>query len=211
MAEKIQPTDPRVPDSPRQIELRPRMMELRNGGMSATKIAKEVGIPVGTAKVWLTKWQKIEAMERKRVESSIENADDSDGEDDDSRDGEEQPTRNGKGLDTSGAERRLESAITAAARTVAKAAKGVKIESQSLQAAKLLLKKYGLLQEEEYAKESQYVKMENGELCERALAAVEVLMRRRGQDELAVVIGDAIGKIKGIVALQAQKMNAEAQ
>lgn len=118
-------------------------------------------------------------------------------------DGEPISTRKADGtLDTSKAERRLETAVTAAARTVRRAAAGMKVEAQSLAAAKLILKKYGLLQEEDYTRESQYSKMSNEELADRTLAAVAILLRKRDRPELAAVMDRANTEIKELLAKQ---------
>lgn len=94
------------------------------------------------------------------------------------------------------AEQILKSSLVDSMRLISRAAKGEKVETQSLNAAKMIAKKYGFLQEETSVKESEYIKMSNEELCERSLAAVVSLMRERGRGDLAKILTNAIEKLK---------------
>lgn len=100
----------------------------------------------------------------------------------------------------------LQEALGAAAKTIARAAGGQPVDAQSMQAAKLLMKKYGLLQEEEYSKESVYMKMSDEELCERGLMSLASMMEKRGRGMVAIILKQAAAMAKE--AMQQKVMEA---
>jgi Tfp pilus assembly protein PilX len=197
-------------------------MALRRQGMTKKQIAEKTGVPEGSLGTFLGKWadevryrnEKASAeLERKaRAFDASQAAVQEDGEDDEDKEDEEgAPSREGATRKNQNAataaiiDKELRKGLKHAARTVINAAKGGKIDAQSLGAAKLLLKKYGLLQEEYEAKESQYAKMSSEELCDRNLMAIVVLLRSRGQFKRAEIIERALKDVK-----EAQEVQPEA-
>jgi hypothetical protein len=237
MVKKNEPTGTEIdyPDSKKAKNFRDKILALRQSGIGLKEIAETTGLPVGTVKVWIARWGKqerktdedsaLELMEADAAESGAKSEKEDEVFEQESANVEvlDGTVKRGPGrpagrsnrkadgtLDTSNAERKLETAVTAAARTVRRAAAGVKVEAQSLAAAKLILKKYGLLQEEDYTKESQYAKMTNEELADRALAAVAILLRKRDRVDLAQVIEEAKAKLSDVISRESKDKTLEA-
>ncbi len=184
------------------------IMTLRRQGMTKEQISVATGIPPGTLSGALSQWA-IEAKERDQaqrdtLERKAKIGDQLGGEDgsgdldlqaalDQLTVDVELPTSNAGMSDL--VDKILRKGLMNAARTVALAAGNAKIDSQALAGAKLLLKKYGMLQEEYEAKESQYVKMNAVELCERSVAAALAVARSKGAERMVSIMQRAMDEI----------------
>lgn len=189
-------------------------MALRRQGLTKKQIAEKTGVPEGSLGTFLGKWADEVRARSEKAAAELEkkaNAFDAaqaaaaaEDEDEELNAGESAALADASSQKNENAvwagiiDKQLRKGLPSAAKTVMKAAKGGKVDSQSLQAAKLLLKKYGMLQEEYEAKESQYAKMSADELCDRNLAALVVLLRSRGHARRAERVEQALKEIKEI-------------
>lgn len=169
-------------------------MALRRQGLSYPVIADTLGIPHGSIGAYMSKWileAKTTAEEkRKRLEGVVK----VDRAQQVLVDPEGTPNQFNNQVDAI-----LRAGLPDAAQLVAKASAGGETDTQSLAAAKILLKKYGFLQEE-YAKEdSEYAKMSVEELCDRNLSALIVVMKEKGYSKRVEILEAALREIKETV------------